>query len=252
MGGFATADTKAVDSSKFGERLYQIISDPDGNFLYKERVAVVFFDAVVIIQSEQKVCFYQKAFQQVVIPKYKINGINISKSQVPVFVIFCGWVLVILSIAIGFTAKKNTATQNGDAVIVYQKDSAGKDTNVIDVTKSKPPTVSKKANIALGVILLSCGVLLIAAPYFNSTYYVTLQLSKPKVAAAGLAGLLANFLPDPYTQSFRLVEMPDANKLMDYAYGNLAGNMDKMHALSHLIQDEISDIIKPNCLADVA
>jgi hypothetical protein len=215
--------------------------------LYKERVAVVFFEAVVIVQSEQKVCFYQKAFQQVVIPKYKINGINISKSQVPVFVIFVGWVLVILSVAIGFAAKKNDATQNGDAQIVYY---AG--TTTIDTSKSKPPTVSRKANILLGIILLGSGLLLIVAPYFNSTYYVTLQLSKPKIAAAGLAGLLSNFLPDPFTQTFRLVEMPDANKLMDYAYGNLAGNMDKMHALSHLIQDDISDIIKPNSLADVA
>ena len=167
-----------------------------------------------------------------VVPKYKINGIHISKSQVPIFVILAGWVLVILSIALGFTAKMDTdptATVNGTTVKVQGKN-----------------------KVVLGVVLLSCGLLLIIAPYFNTVYYVTLQLSKPKSAAHGLAGLIAMFLPDPYTHSFRLVEMPDANKLMDYAYGNLAGNMDKMHALSHLIQDNISDIIKPNSLADVA
>jgi len=211
--------------------------------LYKERVQVVFFEAVVIVQSEQKVCFYQKAFQQVVIPKYKINGISISKSQVPVLVIFLGWVCVILSIVLGFAAKVNDETASVSAKVTI--DSSGN-------AQVVPPVVSQKANVLLGVILLVCGLVMIIAPYFNSVYYVTLQLSRPKIAAAGLSGLLASFLPDPYSLGFRLVEMPDANKLMDYAYGNLAGNMDKMHALSHLIQDDISDIIKPNSLADVA
>jgi hypothetical protein len=250
-GGFAPAHEEPAQSSKFGRRIYQIISDPDGNFLYKERVCVVFFEAAVIIQSEQKVCCYQKAFQQVVVPKYKINGINISKSQVPVFVIFCGWVLIALSIALGFAYKINVQTGEAEEYIVPKVDAKGLPTGQFE-TIEVPPKTTERANFVLGIILLALGLIMVFGPYFNATYYVNLRLSRPKISVGGLTGLIAAFLPDPYSQSFRVSEMPDGNKLMDYCYGNLISNMDKMHALSHMVQDDISDIIKPYSLADVA
>jgi len=203
-------------STKFGELLYQIKSEPEGSCIYKERVVVMFYEAVVIVQTEQKFMCYKQAFQQDVLPKYKINGISVSKSQVPIPLICFGFWALIAGISL------------------LAADEA-----------------------AYGIILLIIGLLCVVIPYFMDTYYVHIALSQPK--EFGIAKLIkevfAGCLPaSDAAKSYviRCSYKPDSDKLMDYAYGNIAGNMDKMHALSHLIQDDISEMIKPNSLADVA
>ena len=176
----------------------------------------MFYESVVIVQTEQKFLCYKQAFQQDVLPKYKINGISVSKSQVPIPLICFGFVCI--------------ATGSG---LLADDSTVG------------------------GIFALLIGLLCVIIPYFFDTYYVHIALAQPK--DDGMAKLIkeifANCLPAgdaPRSYIIRCSYKPDSDKLMDYAYGNISGNMDKMHALSHLIQDDISEMIKPNSLADVA
>ena len=187
-----------------------------------KRTVAFFYEAVVVIQEEQKLLFYSQAFQQRVIPKYKISGMSCDKAQVPILLLITGLFWIFLSIALFI--------------------------------------INQTATIAIGVVLILFGLAAVTIPcYSGDSFYLHIQLSKPKGQpqnasfCGSLFGILLAFLPDPAnTISLHCHEQPDLQILMDYTYGNLVQNMEKMHSLSHLIQDDISDRIRPMSLADVA
>ena len=223
----------------FGDLIYEIVELKEGclnklnccAFLdERSRQVIKFFEKVVIIQNEEKCLFFPPAFTQQVFPKYRISGINISRAAVP------KWVLYLCVIAFGAG--------------IYLAYTGDKDDN--------------DEYMSIGIALSILGpVLFVILPFLLNKYYVTLYFSQPahrdcsnfliqlcEKSVKSIMNPLSLFDDNdasgtPKTLTIVTKQKPDGPLLMEYVYGSLGDNMSEIHQLTHLMQDQLSDRIRP-------
>ena len=196
----------------------------------KSRQVIKFYEKVVIIQNEEKCLFFPPAFSQQVFPKYRISGVHISRAMIPKWVLY----LCVLATA-------------GGIYLAYQGDQDDSD---------------DMKNIGITLAILG-PMLFVILPYLLNKYYVTLYFSQPlhrncsdyciksldkcfSICKNPLSLMDDNDASGtPTTLTIVTKQKPDGPLLMEYVYGALGNNMNEIHQLTHLLQDQLSDRIRP-------
>jgi hypothetical protein len=206
-----------ISSAKFGAPVFKLVSEVTGS-VYQNKTNVSFFDQVVVFQEEKKILCWPMWFSQRVVPKYKFKSFNVSKDD-PIMATILGFACVGLGVVF------------------------------IEALKSK----------ALGGFLCFMGVVFWIIPFVFSTYNVNFILthSKDFGISRALRDCLSGWFPlcVPNTQSetltLRMSVQPDEAQIKAYVFGPVVKNMETIHTLSHLIHDDIVEVMAPTKLSDV-
>jgi hypothetical protein len=105
-------------------------------------------------------------------------------------------------------------------------------------------------NVEIGAALLVLGLIIMAIPFYCSTFDVDFEITTSKDT-----GIMRVFR-DLFGSGLRMMTVvtdvePDTSFMTEYVYGTLSENMHEMHLTHHLIHDDLTEIVKPQMLTDI-
>ena len=226
---------RPVDREAFGQLIYQMDEALTcADCIGKEQLVIRFYEKVIIVSDDTYLFCYPPGHKQQVFPKYRVNGISIYRPQLSKNVFFFNVVLIIVGIVL--CSLSEDAEEESKDLYTYS-----------------------------GVPLIIIPFLYLLTPFMTNKYTVRLNFhhteSKNFIKQLGgcCSSLLAKcniqFEDDTGTPNFmdiRCSSKPDVDLLMEYVYGSLGDNMNEIHQLVHLMQDDLSDKMKPTAVSDLS
>lgn len=249
-------NSQKVPLLEVGKLIFDIEQSDFKYCIIKESVKVSFYEKILLVKKTTNFLCYPETFTQISLPKYRIVGVKFLRPKIS----FRSIILSLILIIVGASLIGSNGVTSSSAETSFDDQQ--------QATTETGENTSGIISLVVGICLLLYSLII---PCY-SRYTIRFSLSQPKVKTANsnfscshffcsacfpyfsmFDGLITSDDVDDVDDTPKVIEIetnlpPDINVILNYVYGTLAENMDRMHALVHLLEDEVMEAVKPSSL----
>lgn len=203
------------EDPSFGKVLYEVdeVTSMGCCGYINKKFTLRFYENALMVENTDTYCCYPKAYDRVVIPKYRLVNVQFHKARVGALV-YLGSFLLIVGIVLLAVGGESDDDEDVDTYI------------------------------ACGCIGLILGIFLLIYPFLFKYYTIALEI-RSKGGVGNSAFGKWNLNAKTEWLLLNTSSKPDADVIMDYVYGSLTTSMDDFHSLSHLLDDSLVGEVRP-------